>query len=77
MEMNDVSRIFLTDDVETIFEHMTSMDKYFYEEEIIHELWAEFYTLEESYKEDSMVIDFLDMIYVPVKFNLNIPLEPN
>ena len=77
MEMNDVSRIFLTDDVETIFEHMTSMDKYFYEEEIIHELWAEFlYIREESYKEDSMVIDFLDMIYVPVKFNLNIPLEP-
>jgi len=76
MEMNDISRIFLEERPREIFKIMAGMDKYFYETDNIVELWDEFlYIREESYK-GKVIIDFIDMIYVPVKFNLLIPVQP-
>ena len=76
MEMNDISRIYLEERSEEIFKIMTKMDKYYLEADNIKDLWAEFlYIREESYK-GKIIIDFIDMIYVPVKFKLLIPVQP-
>jgi hypothetical protein len=49
MEMNDVSRIYLTEDIVEITGFMTSMDKFFYIHPMDDDLWKEFYLLESSY----------------------------
>lgn len=77
MDMNDVSRLFLTDDLEEIEKYMFSMDKSMAKHKslgLIWESWREFRA--ESYEGKYIVIDFIDMIYVPVKFNLHIPIDP-
>lgn len=77
MDMNDVSRIFLTNDIETIQTHLISMDKPIYKIEDIQELWEDFLNCrEESYNQNKVEIDFIDMIYLPVYKNLHIPIEP-
>jgi len=82
MDMNDVSRIFLTDDLEEIREHMVEMDKNFFDVEFegemaVNRLWDDFLELRElTYTSRIMEIDFNDMIYVPVKMELTIPIHP-
>jgi enamine deaminase RidA (YjgF/YER057c/UK114 family) len=41
MEMNDVSRIYLTEDIVEITGFMTSMDKFFYIHPIMDDLWKD------------------------------------
>jgi superfamily I DNA/RNA helicase len=82
MDMNDVSRIYLTDDIELIRSHMIGMDKNFFDikfegRSIINILWEDFLNLrEQRYKLRPIEIDFHDMIYIPVKENLTIPIYP-
>lgn len=75
MEMNDVSRIYLTDDLSQILTYMSEMDKYFYMHPQLENLWAEFINIREEY-EQRHLIDFLDMIYITVKHKLLIPIQP-
>ena len=75
MEMNDVSRIYLTEDITEITTHMTSMDKFFYIHPDMDELWKEFLFIREQFTADLM-IDYIDMIYVPVSQDLFIPIQP-
>lgn len=77
IEMNDVSRLFLTDDKKEIFSYMKDMDKYFYDEEVIEDLWKEFIIIrDQCYSGNSIEIDYTDMIYLVVKYNLLIPIQP-
>lgn len=77
MEMNDVSRVFLSNSKDEIFKYMDSMDKYYYEHENIDELWEDWlFIREESYKAEKLIVDFTDMIYLPVYLNLLIPIQP-
>jgi superfamily I DNA/RNA helicase len=77
MDMNDISRLFLNDDIDEIKKHMESMDKNFVNHEKIVSLWADFVKLrEESYTGKTVVIDFNDMIYLAARDNLHIPIEP-
>lgn len=78
-DMNDISRLFLTDSIDKIFEIMNTMDKIIPEININHiqELWKEVINqrnilFEKSVKE----IDFIDMIYLPVVKSLFIPIDP-
>lgn len=75
MEMNDVSRIYMTDDIEEITSYMTAMDKFFFPHAKIEELW-ENWKYSRAYFDDKAIIDFLDMIYLVVKHNLFIPMQP-
>ena len=77
MDMNDISRLFLTDDIEEIRQHFISMDKVMFSHDQLEYLWEEFIKLrEESYKASTLEIDFNDMIYLPVRENLVIPIDP-
>ena len=77
MDMNDISRLFLTDDLGEIKKHMLSMDKTFTDHEDIISLWSDFLQLrEESYSGTSITIDFNDMIYLTAHNNLRIPIDP-
>lgn len=77
MDMNDISRLFLTDDIAEIRKHFESMDKVMSTQRNIDYLWAEFLKLRSaSYEQPIMEIDFHDMIYVPVLKNLRIPIDP-
>ena len=77
MDMSDIARLFLTDDIEEIKKHMQSMDKNFYSHKDIVALWSSFIELrEESYKSKVVVIDFNDMIYLAARENLRIPVDP-
>jgi DNA helicase-2/ATP-dependent DNA helicase PcrA len=77
MDMSDIARMFLTDDVEEIKKHMLSMDKNFVSHPEIVSLWSEFVELrEDSYKSKTIAIDFNDMIYLAAREKLHIPLDP-
>ena len=77
MDMNDISRLFLTDDIEEIKRHFGSMDKIMTVHTQLEYIWEEFIKLRnESYEQPVIEIDFNDMIYLPVIKNLNIPIDP-
>jgi DNA helicase-2/ATP-dependent DNA helicase PcrA len=75
MEMNDVSRLFLTEDITIITGFMSTMDKFFYIHPNMDDLWKEFLFIREQFTADLM-IDYIDMIYIPVSQNLFIPIQP-
>jgi len=77
MDMNDISRLFLTDDINEIEIHFESMDKVLIINDQLIYLWEEFLKLRNnSYEEYVVEIDFNDMIYLPVIKNLIIPIDP-
>lgn len=77
MDMNDISRLFLTDNIDAIKKHLQSMDKNFVEHKNIVSLWASFVDFrEKSYTEKTVIIDFNDMIYLAARDKLYIPVEP-
>lgn len=77
MDMNDVSRMFLTNDFQEIKIRFASMDKIMSELDKIEEYWKMFLELrEKSYEGNVIEIDFNDMIYLPVIKKLYIPVQP-
>lgn len=77
MDMNDVSRLFLTNDVDVISGHFTSMDKIMFEHDNLLELWSKFTEIRESYYEQNiLILDYTDMIYIPVYQDITIPIDP-
>jgi len=77
MDMNDVSRLFLTDNINEIEVHFESMDKVMTINNQLIYLWEELVKLRnKSYEEPVVEIDFNDMIYLPVIKNLRIPIDP-
>jgi len=77
MDMNDISRLFMTDDLGEIKKHMLSMDKNFVDHKKIVSLWASLISFREaSYKDKVVTIDFNDMIYLAAREKLKIPLDP-
>jgi superfamily I DNA/RNA helicase len=75
MEMNNVSRIYMTNVIEEITSYMTEMDKFFFLHPQLEVLW-ESWLYSRQYFEDKGIIDFSDMIYLVVKLKLPIPLQP-
>lgn len=80
MDLNDVSRMFLTDSLDELIPIMLTMDKIPFECENLEEFWHTFLELRENAnnKEDgSIEIDFIDMIYLPaVTSSMIIPIQP-
>lgn len=77
MDMSDIARLFLTDDINEIKKHMQSMDKNFVTHKDIVSLWSSFISFREaSYNSNTVVIDFNDMIYLAARDKLHIPVEP-
>lgn len=77
MDMNDISRMFLTDDLNEIKKHFTSMDKNLNWVSKTPALWDEFVKLRnKTYEEKNVIIDFNDMIYLPVIKGFRIPIAP-
>lgn len=77
MDMNDISRLFLTDNIQEMKRHFSSMDKILFEFEHIEEFWDDFLNIRyEYYEKTSVEIDFVDMIYLPVYKELLIPIDP-
>ena len=77
MDMNDISRLFLTDDISDIKKHLLSMDKVMHSSSFIPQLWEDFIEIRKaSYEGTYIQIDFNDMIYLPVYKDLHIPIDP-
>lgn len=77
MDMNDISRLFLTNDIEEIKVHLTSMDKSMHNSDYLPQLWEDFISIRESsYIGNYIQIDFTDMMYLPVYKQLQIPIDP-
>ena len=77
MDMNDISRLFLTDNIEEIKIHFNSMDKLMVSHPDLEYIWSKLLELRtESYEQNLVEIDFNDMIYLPVLKNLHIPIDP-
>lgn len=77
VNMNEVSRMFLTDDFDTIDKHLLSMDTFIDRSENLKDLWKIFVEKrEQTYLNPNLEVDFTDMIYIPVKFGLEIPEKP-
>lgn len=78
MDLNEMSRLYLNNDLEELLDILTDMDKSPYNPTIMQTLWTTLLNMrEESYTETNVEIDFTDMVYLPVKFNLKIPIEPH
>lgn len=77
MDMNDISRLFLTDDIEEIHKQFLSMDKVMSDLNSLPTLWTQFLELRNAtYQGDAIEVDFNDMIYLPVIKDLSIPIDP-
>lgn len=78
MEMNEVSRIILSDNISEIHDAMITMDKIINSSlKVIEKYWKIFLKKrEESYLSGKLEVDFTDMIYLTVKENYFIPLDP-
>ena len=80
MDMNDVSRMFLTDSLEELIPIMLTMDRIPFECEDLQEFWNTFLQIREAHnnREDGVIeIDFIDMIYLPaVTPSMIIPIQP-
>jgi predicted nucleic acid-binding protein len=78
MDMNDISRLFLIDDVESIRDCFITMDKSLVITPDLKVLWQRFLELRNaSYESNLVLIDFNDMIYLPVVKSLQIPIYPH
>lgn len=76
-DMNDFSRLFLTDTYSEIINILLEMDKFPVDNNTVKKLWMEFLQVRaSSYTQPKVMIDFVDMLYIPVKFNLIIPIKP-
>lgn len=77
MDMNDISRLFLTEDMNIIAQHFVSMDKVMFQVEDLEELWEDFLEIRNSYYTTQVLeVDFIDMIYIPVDQKIHIPIDP-
>lgn len=77
IDMNDVSRMFLTDDIGEIRRHLAVMDKILMDHNSLPNLWNTFLQYRaRSYEGNNIEIDFADMLYLPVIRNLAIPVYP-
>jgi len=77
MDMNDISRLFLTNDIEEIKVHLMSMDKSINNSDDLPQLWQDFIEIREaSYVGNYIQIDFNDMMYLPVYKQLQLPIDP-
>jgi len=77
MDLFDVSRNYLTNDLEVLKKHLASMDKPFNNHKQLPMLWEEMIKLNEaSYVGEIINIDFIDMIYLPLHLDLTIPIYP-
>ncbi len=76
-DINDASRLFLTNDLNEIKAHISNMGKVFKPHTLLEEMWKDFIEIREnSYKGRNISIDFIDMIYLPVYKDLYIPINP-
>mgnify|MGYP001415158296 FL=1 len=77
IDIDEVSRMFLTNDLEDIKKCMLTMDKVIFENSYTDILWESFLEFrEEGYNQDVLEIDFSDMIYLPIIKNWDIPVQP-
>lgn len=79
IDMNDVSRVYLENDPETLIDIMINMDKNVYLNENINlgDLWKVLVEVrEEFYAKSPLSIDFADMIYLPARGDYYIPVDP-
>lgn len=77
MEMNDVSRMFFSEDFEEILTQMNNIGKSYLNIPKLEDFWEKFKELRNlSYEINRPIIDFIDMIFLPVKYNLKIPINP-
>lgn len=77
----DNSRLFLNDDFDAIYKSLLMMDKIPFDHKNLKKCWEIFLEArEEEYKKDiekkTVMIDFLDMIYLPARLGLHIPIYP-
>jgi len=76
MDMNDISRIYLTVNIDEIKERMVAMDKPCISHRHLRALWLEVLKYRDMfYKRTVIEIDFIDMIFIPVHESLHIPIK--
>lgn len=80
MDCLDISRMFLTDNLDNIAKHLEEIGKNtdsFYDNYVFRRLWDVLKDLRDnSYIGKNINIDYIDMIYLPVKENMDLPLKP-
>lgn len=77
MDVNDSSRMYLTNDLEQLGKIMEANGKYISNHSKFKDLWEAFLEIRElSYAGNKIVIDFEDMIYLPVHLDLQIAISP-
>lgn len=87
LDMIDVTKMFLTNDMDEVISHMIDMDKNFNDIEVMNTegqkvsfikvIWDDILAVRDWYYEQPVIeIDFNDMIYVPVIKGYTIPVNP-
>lgn len=78
MELDDASRMTLNDDFNDLNTELVKRGISLFAVLELEEYWKSYLEFrEESYNQNLIKIDFLDMIYLPVKWNLTIPIYPS
>jgi len=80
LDLHEFSRLYLTDDIKELRKILTEMDKFLNKTPYLESLWKDFLEIRDNHYSKPpgqiLEIDFTDMIYLPVRFNLHIPMDP-
>lgn len=75
-DLNDYSRLFLTNDITELYGYFKEMGKTFFDLPELPIVWQDFIDVrEESYVGPVIEIDFTDMIYLPVHKDFSLPIN--
>jgi superfamily I DNA/RNA helicase len=77
IDMFDVCRMFLETDFDSVANISEDMGNFVHDHPRLPYLWEKFLEVAaESYAQQKILIDFLDMLYLPVKWKLDVPIDP-
>lgn len=77
-DLDDISRKFLTTDFKKLKGILLDMDKILHPSKDLEKLFHAYQELrEETYEGRNIQIDFDDMIYLPIKKDMDIPIDPS
>lgn len=77
LDLYDASRIFYTTNLKDLKKHLLEQGKIPHDTKVLPELFQDFLDLRNSaYNKPSIEIDFTDMLFLPVLFDLEIPIYP-
>lgn len=73
---NSTSKKYLTENLDVIKSKLISMGKTYSDYHLLDDIWDKFFNIrEQNYKDSFLILDFDDLLYLPHKWDLDVPYK--